>query len=279
VDAVVHGEAAQRTFVQTLTKIFAQLSVGLAVFDRDRNLALFNPALLDLTGLAAERLSAQPTLLGFFDMLREAQVMPEPRDYAAWRARMADLARPGSEATYSDSWSLPSGLVYRVTGRPQPDGAVAVLIEDVTSEVSLTRRFRTDLELGQAVLDSLDMPLAVFSAQGILVLCNAPYRRLWGVDPDTSLRETTRCDAIDQWQRESLPGTDWEGLRAALAGRGAAAHWQGRILRRGDAPLDLRALPLPGGATLALFGPTRDRPPAHPAAGHKALPRPAATVG
>jgi PAS domain-containing protein len=253
VDAVVQGECAQRTFVQTLTKIFAQLSVGLAVFDRDRHLALFNPALLDLTGLPAERLSARPSLAGFFDMLREAQVMPEPRDYTAWRAKLADLARAGGSASYSDSWSLSSGLVYRVTGRPQPDGAVAVLIEDVTSEISLTRRFRTDLELGQGVLDSLDEALAVFSPQGVLVLSNAAYRTLWGVAPDTSLRETTRCEALELWRTGCVAGTDWDALGDALAARGEAVRWQGRAMLRDGRVLSLRALPLPGGAALVRF--------------------------
>ena len=262
VDAVVRGESAQRTFVQTLTKIFAQLSVGLAVFDRERNLALFNPALLDLTGLPAERLSARPSLAGFFDMLREAQVMPEPRDYAAWRAKLAELARAGGGASYSDTWSLSSGLVYRVSGRPQPDGAVAVLIEDVTSEISLTRRFRTDLELGQDVLDSLDDALAVFSPQGVLVLTNAAYRALWGVDPDTSLRETTRCEALGLWQDGCRTGTDWGGLRDALAARGDAVRWHGYATLRDGSELTLRALPLPGGAALVRFGRTARAPSA-----------------
>lgn len=44
VDTVVKAEIAQRNFVQTLTKTFAHLSIGLAIFNRDRQLALFNPA-------------------------------------------------------------------------------------------------------------------------------------------------------------------------------------------------------------------------------------------
>ena len=67
VNAVVSAEISQRKFVQTLAKTFAQLSIGLAIFDRNRQLALFNPALIDLTALPAEFLSARPNLLSFFD--------------------------------------------------------------------------------------------------------------------------------------------------------------------------------------------------------------------
>ena len=61
-NVAVNAEVAQRNFVQTLTKTFAQLSIGLAIFDRNRQLALFNPALIDLTSLPADFLSVRPDL-------------------------------------------------------------------------------------------------------------------------------------------------------------------------------------------------------------------------
>ncbi|WP_273522001.1 PAS-domain containing protein [Rhodosalinus sediminis] len=261
-DAAVQGAVAERAFVQTLTRIFAQLPEGLAVFDRDRRLALFNPALLDLTGLPADRLSARPDLVTFFDLLREAEVMPPPRDPAAWRARLDALTRPGGGAEHTDSWTLPSGLVYRVAARPQADGALAVVIEDATSEVSLTRRFRTDLELGQSVLDALDEAIAVVSAQGEIILTNAAYRELWGGAPDTRLEATTAAEAVALWQAGCRPGPDWAGLRAALDAEGEAAQWHGRLTLRDGAVAELRLAPLPGGARLARF--RRTQPAALP---------------
>ena len=59
VSRIVAAERTQKQFVQTLTKTFANLTVGLALFDRNRQLALFNPALIDLTGLTAEFLIAR----------------------------------------------------------------------------------------------------------------------------------------------------------------------------------------------------------------------------
>ena len=49
-DRLAPAEATLRDFMQTLTKTFAQLPIGLAIFDSSRILQLFNPALLDLTG-------------------------------------------------------------------------------------------------------------------------------------------------------------------------------------------------------------------------------------
>ncbi|NND17360.1 MAG: hypothetical protein HKN98_02155, partial [Silicimonas sp.] len=90
-DEAVRSEARRQEFTQTLTKTFSDLSIGLAIFDRSRRLALFNPAVCDLTSLPVDFLTSRPSLVGFLDQLREKRVMPEPRDYRAWRNSIADL--------------------------------------------------------------------------------------------------------------------------------------------------------------------------------------------
>lgn len=277
-DAAVRAEAALRDFVQTLTKTFAHLPIGLAVFDRQRQLALFNPALTDLTGLGAEFLSARPTLYAFLDRLREAHVLPEPKDYKSWRQQMAELEKAASSGQYEETWTLPTGQTYRVTGRPHPDGAVAFLIEDITAEISLTRRFRADLELGQAVADSLSEAIAVFSPAGLLVMSNAPYARLWGADPGATLGEVTIIDSIRLWQGQSLPTPIWGDARDFVSELGGRAEWTGTAHLRDGRRLACRFTPLSGGATLAGF---TLEPPARPhlRARTYSLPRPQPGIG
>jgi len=52
-DDLVAAEASLRRFVETLTETFAHLPIGLAVFDKNRRLGLFNPALTDLVKIDA----------------------------------------------------------------------------------------------------------------------------------------------------------------------------------------------------------------------------------
>ncbi|SFD68095.1 PAS-domain containing protein [Roseivivax sediminis] len=253
IDAVVDAEAAQRNFVQTLSKTFSHLPTGLAIFDRSQALVLFNPALTDLTGLSPEQLAGRPDVMSFFDMLREAQVMPEPRDYATWRAEMAILLRVAQDEGYSDTWSLPSGLTYRFTGRPQPDGAVAFLIEDISDEVSLTRRFRHELELAQSVIDAFDDAIAVFTAGGILAFCNAGYRRLWNSDPDSDVSYTSVVEATRLWQGACQPSPIWGELRDFVGQFGDRAGWEAEVVRNDGARIACRVEPIHGGATLVRF--------------------------
>lgn len=196
VTRVVQAEELQREFLQTLTKTFASLTVGLAIFDRNRQLALFNPALFDLTRLPVEFLSGRPDMMNFFDQLRERQVMPEPRDYGTWREQIRDAVAQARDGLYQDLWSLPNGLTYRVTGRPHPDGAIAFLFEDVSAEMSLTRRFRTQIELRQEVMDAMRDAVAVVSSAGAVLFCNQACVRTLGIDPDQSLAEFSETDLM-----------------------------------------------------------------------------------
>ncbi len=252
-DAVVQAETALRDFVQTLTKTFAHLPIGLAIFDRRRELQLFNPALSDLTTLSPEFLSARPSLAAFLDRLRAKRMIPEPRDYKSWRDRISALETAAASGLHEETWTLPSGQTWRVTGRPHPDGAVAFLIEDISAEITLTRRFRAELEVGQAVVDSLDEAIAVFSPAGILVMSNDAYARLWGVDPSRSLAQIGIVDAMRFWQSRSLPAPIWSEAREFVATRGARSAQTGAARLTDGRLIDCRLAALPGGATLIGF--------------------------
>lgn len=248
--AVVTAETNQRNFIQTLAKTFAQLSTGLAIFDRQLRLVLFNPALIDLTRLDAEFLSARPNLLSFFDRLRDGQVMPEPKDYASWRDAMAAMVAAANDGSYCETWTLPSGATYQVSGRPHPDGAVAFLFSDISAEVSLTRRFRSDLELYQCILDELEDAVAVFSPSGVLTMTNTVYQTLWNVGCDGSLAEVTIIDAMRDWQKIAGPSPFWGELRDYVLGGKDRVAWSDTLTGQDKRKIECYVHPIHGGSTM-----------------------------
>lgn len=252
-DSVVRAERTLREFVQTLAKTFAHLSVGLAVFDRQRQLAVFNPALADLTTLTPDFLSARPTLSSFLDRLREARMVPEPKDFGAWKQVLADLEEAAASGQYEETWSLASGQTYRVSGRPHPDGAVAFLFEDISAEISLTRRFRAEVELGLSVIDALDDAVAVFSGNGDLVMSNAAHAKLWGFDPSESLNRFTILDATRTWQLQCLPSPVWGDLRDFFGDMTERTDWGADLIMKNGRRIGARFSPLPAGAVLVRF--------------------------
>lgn len=254
VESVVQAEIAQRNFVQTLSKTFAHLPIGLAIFDRDRQLALFNPALIDLTALPAQFMTSRPNLLTFFDTLREARMMPEPKNYSGWREQLAELVRAACDDRYSETWTLPSGLTYKVTGRPHPDGAIAFLIEDISAEISLTRRFRAELSQSQAALDAIDDAIAVFSHLGVLTMSNQAYRNSWGTDTaEAGFLDINIVDELRRWQAACGPSPIWVELRNQVMGEGNRTAWSATIQHTRLGQFDCCIVPIVGGDTLLRF--------------------------
>jgi PAS domain-containing protein len=251
---IIAAEQGRQKFIQTLTKTFAHLSSGLAIYDRDRRLVLFNPAFLDLTTLPATFLSQRPSVGEVLDRLRDLQMLPEPKDYSSWRDRVAALEAAAVRGTYCETWSLPSGRTYRVTGRPHPDGAIAFLFEDISDEIHLTRHFRNELETAQSILDSLDEAVAVFSPAGTLTMNNAAYVDLWGRGT-AGLTELGLSGEIGLWQSLSQPTPVWDRLRDSGSALRDRAQWQESIRTNDGRSLLCRFQPLAGGAALIAFRP------------------------
>ena len=252
-DRLVRTEVSLRNFRQTLTKTFAHLPIGLAIFDRDRQLALFNPALMELTALPADLLSSRPTLFAFLDAMRDRNMIPEPKDYRSWRRQMADLEKAAATGRYEETWILPSGQTYRVIGRPHPDGAMALLFEDISTEISRTRRYRADLELGQSVIDAMEEAVAVFSTSGGLLMANAAYSRLWNHEPETTLDDMGIGTMVAHWRAGSAPSELWAQAEEFVTALGDRREWAGEARLNDGRLVRCRFTPLSGSSTLISF--------------------------
>lgn len=265
VTEAVRADAALRRFVETLTKTFAHLATGLAVFDARRELVLFNPALSELTTLDAAWLAGRPSLTGFLDRLRDLQRIAEPKDYRAWRQTMSTLEENAARGTYEETWSLSNGQTFRVTGRPHPEGAIAFLFEDITQQMQRSRNLRAGLELSHSILDGLEDAVAVFSSVGQLIFSNEAYDLLWGVSDSASADAGSIITATRHWSGCCQPTPVWGDLRDFVLLRSGRTVWRGDVRQRDDAPLSLVVTPIAGGHTMVRFATRRvvhaDPPP------------------
>jgi len=252
-DPIVRAELGQRKFVQTLSQTFAQLSIGLAIFDRRRQLATFNPALLDMTGLPFDFLSGRPSIDAMLDRLRELQMLPEPVNYNSWREQFTVMEQAAKDGTYCENWNLPNSQTFRVTGKPHPDGAFALLFEDISAEISLTRRFRSEIETCQAVLDNLEEAIVVFSNAGNLVLANDPYCALWDTDLTREITNHNLRAELLKWQDRCTPTRIWTNLKELTSQIGLRQHWSETAVLDDGRQITCHACPISGGMTMIKF--------------------------
>lgn len=252
-DALVRAERSRDELMQTLAKTFAELPFGLAVFDRQRRLVLFNPALTDLTGVGPDFLLGQPTLFAFFDRLREGRMIPEPRDYHGWRQAIGDIEKAATGGGYDQTWNLPSGVTYRVSARPHPDGALALWFEDVSADVTMARRFRSEMQTCLEVVEEMGIAVAVFSPSGRLTLSNSAFAGLWGGPAEARLAAVDITEMSARWQDMSAPTTAWADLVHFVRDPGHPAPWHGAARLLSGQSVNLRAARLGSGATMVEF--------------------------
>ncbi|RVV97996.1 PAS domain-containing protein [Mesobaculum littorinae] len=251
--ALVRAETRHNDVVQTLSKIFAQLPLGLVVFGREREMLLFNPALADLIGLPPADLLTMPDLYTFLDALRDRRTIPEPKDYKEWRDRLTALDRADSDGSFTETWHLADGKIVRVTGMLQPQGALSLMFSDVTDEILRSRRHRLERETDQAVLDSLPDAIAVFSTSGIMVVSNRAYDRLWKEHSLERVAPVTLGSAIEHWGEMTFPTPVWCDLRGFAEQMGTRAAWPADVQLRDGRRICCRFEPLPGGALMVIF--------------------------
>jgi len=253
IDETVQSEAARQQTLQTLTRTFASLPIGLALFDAERRLQVFNPALVDLTGMDTTFLTARPSFEQILYTLRENRMLPEPKDFKDWRREIIEMEKAAETGEYAEEWCLDGGRTFHVTGRPQPNGAIALFIEDVTTEAALTRSFRSEIEVVHKVLDGLPEGIAVFGMSGQALLANDAYVHLWQNDPCAKLSDGGLGYAISFWSDRCEPTTFWARLAEFVSQADPADEITGSATLRGGMPMTMRARRLAGGAIMLGF--------------------------
>jgi PAS domain-containing protein len=253
IDATVQSEAARRESIQTVTRTFASLRIGLALFDADRQLQVFNPALVDLTGLEPLFLSARPSFEQVLYAMREKRMLPEPKNFNSWRNDIVEMEKAAENGEYSEEWCLEGGRTYLVTGRPQPNGAIALFIQDVTTETTLVRSFQAEIELAHKALDRIGQGVIIFGFSGQAMLANAEYVKMWQTDPCADLADKGLPQALGQWSNACEATQFWGRLAEFITTQTDQAKMTGTITLRTGESVVVTGRRLTGGDIMITF--------------------------
>ena len=232
-----------RAFREAQRTMLDQLSAGVAQFDARQKLIFVNQPFQRMFGLAPAEMADQPTFEQMFDLAREAERLPEARDFPQWRRERAQWFMAG--APQEEVWTLGDGTHLRVVAQPQPDGGLLLIVEDRTEQLQIAANRDTLLRTRTATFDSLFESVAVFAPDGRMQLWNRRFARDWGLDAeflDTHPHVEALLERIGaRLKRPQLAGAVGDAVRGATLDRrqagGRAALADGRTLRFTGVPL------------------------------------------
>ena len=253
--AAVTAESDRARFVQTLSETFAHLSTGMAVFDKERDLSLFNPALAELLEVNPLWLAKKPSLRDFLDRLHDKGALPEPRNFKSWRDQIVEMEKSAEAGAYFDDWHMPNDKVFRVTGRPHPKGAVAFIFEDISRTISAEREYRLEIERLYMALDSLSGGVIIFDSSGTLSFANTYFDNIWKTELSKNLVSPTAVEVAEIWNEKCEPTPVLGEIREFILSVGERANWSGPIKTKSGVSYEMRATVMVGGYSMIAFCP------------------------
>jgi signal transduction histidine kinase len=228
-----------------------RLSTGVAIFGPDHNLAFYNAAYRALWEIDAAFLDSHPADSAVIDRLRAARLLPEQRDFRAWKAQLHGTYRARQPSTYE--WHLPDQRTLRVVATPNPDGGVTYLFDDVTERLNLERRHGALTRVQGETLDNLTEAVALFGSDGRVRLHNPAFARMWQLPPALLGQHPHVETMIERFRTFHRDPETWQSLRAAVTAIDSREPVLRRIERIDGSVIDCRTVRLPDGATLMAF--------------------------
>jgi PAS domain-containing protein len=246
-------QVARRSDVQMID----HLPLAVAVFAPDRKLVCYNAAYAGLWSLPRAWLDTNPSLVSILNRLREYRQIPEQRNFSEWRKSQIEVPAPGDAR--EETWHLPSGKSVRLIIRSQDDGGLFILCEDISEQLKLEASLNLMTQVQKATLDTLDEGVAIFGANGRLVLHNALFANMWRLtesdlagQPHLSEIASLCTARIGQ---DGIWGIIASGVNSASPER--FGEW-GKATRADGRTISLALSRLPNGATLASFADLTD---------------------
>ncbi|WP_287458636.1 PAS domain-containing sensor histidine kinase [Sphingomonas sp.] len=196
IEDLEQAHARERRFAEAQRTMLDRLSAGVAQFGRDRALVFCNQPFRRMFAMRNEWLADRPEFDRVLERMREANRVPEVRDFPSWKAERRDWFTEAVSA-FEENWMLPDSTHLRVLAQPLPDGGLLLIFEDRTEQVQLASARDTLLRVRTATFDNLFEALGVFAADGKLQLWNNRFRAVWELEEEF-LSSHPRVDVVSE---------------------------------------------------------------------------------
>ena len=250
VEEVERANSAFRRFVASQRDTLDRLSAGVAQFGSDRALLFCNQPFMRQFALKPEWVAERPDLDRLLDRMREANRIPETRDFPGWKAERREWFT-ATDGVQEENWLLPDGAHLRVVAQPLPDGGLLAIFEDRTEQAQLASARDTLLRVRTATFDNMFEAVGVFESDGRLHLWNNRFRQVWDFE-EAFLVGHPHVDALAELAASKLTDPSRGSLIREMVRSATLERQQrsGRLALKNGRYFEFAAVPLPDGNAL-----------------------------
>jgi len=204
VERAIDPEPAHPTSL--LEEAVNNLSLGLIVFNKKREVVFCNKLYLEIYGLAAEQAKPGTPISELIQhrLNLGLKVLSKPDEYI--RERVGNAVIPATSVH-----EFTDGRVIAYTVRPMADGGGMATHEDITERRALSARLETQHELENAqeeklrtrnlqfdtAINNMSQGLCFFDGAQRLIVCNDRYLEMYGLSRDRIHPGTTLAEIVD----------------------------------------------------------------------------------
>ncbi len=234
--------------------VLENLTTAIVLFDKDEKLSFYNKPFVNLFGFSSSWLDGNPFYSEFLDTLREKRMLPESKDFKAYKSSelelFGNLIEPCESLLY-----LPMGKILRRFMIPYGLGGLLISYEDITDRKALEQSYMTSISTQRATIDNINEAVAMFDSKENLNLYNSNYLNLWKFERSFLDAGPHFSDIIERHRPFfTEDDAEWNKVKNTIfdtLSKGNEAKL--RFKRRDNKILDVSKVPLADGGFLLAF--------------------------
>jgi len=187
---------AMRVQFERFEQAMNQMSHALCAVDAEHRIVLFNQRFLEMFGLAEDVVRVGVSMREIIEHSAKRGFYPRATAEQVWQRRL-ELLKPGKP--FQTPLNLRNGRNYILHYHPMSDGGWVTLCEDVTERNRMQNELRQQYERFDQAVNHMTHGLCMFGPDARLIVCNARYIEMYGLDAQSIHPGITHREVLEHW--------------------------------------------------------------------------------
>jgi PAS domain-containing protein len=172
------------------------MSHGLCAVDANHCLVLYNQLFLEMYGLSEDFIRPGLSMRDIIEHVAERGYFSNATPERVWERRLEKMA---AREPFQQRQHLQNGRHYILHYHPMADGGWVTLCEDVSERQRMEEALRVQFERFDHAINHMSHGICVFGPDERLIVCNARYTDIYGLDPAIVKPGITHRDLLTHW--------------------------------------------------------------------------------